>query len=101
MKPFIRVRVVIHYSDGTEQSCAYHTLPPLLEHIASYGQWAAQKAWLPADYPDPFNRGASVMAWDREENRHVFQDGRTFIVGLSDDAGGGNHLGFASKVNYA
>jgi hypothetical protein len=28
----------------------------------------------------------------------VLQDGRTFVVGLSDDAGGGNHLGFATRV---
>lgn len=38
------------------------------------------------------------MPWDREDKRHVLQDGRPFVVGLSDDAGGGGPLGFASKV---
>jgi hypothetical protein len=64
----------------------------------SYGNFAASTAWLPRDFPDPFARGSSIMPWDREDKRHVLQDGRPFVVGLSDDAGGGGPLGFASKV---
>eukprot|EP00659_Diplonema_papillatum_P017105 gene17105-26244_t len=41
------------------------------------------------------------MPWDREDKKRVMQDARPFVVGLSDDAGGGNHLGFASKVTHA
>jgi len=63
-------------------------------------------AWLPRDYVDPFGRSASVMPWDRSscgtsKCGHVLNDARAYDVGLSDDAGGGNPLGFASKVRAA
>ena len=41
------------------------------------------------------------MPWDRENKQHVLDDSRAYDVGLSDDAGGGNPLGFAIKVAYA
>jgi hypothetical protein len=41
------------------------------------------------------------MPWDRENKEHVLQDSRAYDVGLSDDAGGGNPLGFATKVAFA
>lgn len=93
-----RVRVAVTYSDATVQAIHYYVIAPLQQHAARYGAFAADTAWLPADFPDPFARGASVMPWDREDKRHVLQDGRPFIVGLSDDAGGGANLGFASKA---
>eukprot|EP00041_Stephanoeca_diplocostata_P037277 m.1401029 g.1401029 ORF g.1401029 m.1401029 type:complete len:461 (+) comp25007_c0_seq12:114-1496(+) len=107
VKPFARVRVELSFGlAGTSESLSwfslnYHTVPPFSDQISNYGTWASTIAWLPANFPDPFNRGASVVPWDREEQRHVLQDGRPFIVGLSDDAGGGNHLGFAAKVAFA
>ena len=69
--------------------------------VRRLGSFYAQKAWLPRDFPDPFGRGASMMPWDRETNSHVLNDARAYDVGLSDDAGGGNPLGFASKVQAA
>jgi len=41
------------------------------------------------------------MPWDREDGVHVLQDGRPFVVGLSDDAGAGANLGMASKLSMA
>jgi hypothetical protein len=41
------------------------------------------------------------MPWDRENKQHVLDDSRAYDVGLSDDAGGGNPLGFAMKVGHA
>lgn len=40
------------------------------------------------------------MPWDRELKQHVTDDPRTFVVGLSDDAGAGANVGYASKVRY-
>ena len=48
------------------------------------------------------------MPWDRSSCDahgtpcgHVLNDARAYDAGLSDDAGGGNPLGFASKVRVA
>ena len=41
------------------------------------------------------------MPWDSEDGCHRLNDARAYDVGLSDDAGGGNPLGFATKVGFA
>jgi hypothetical protein len=96
-----RARLALRFSDGSEMAVHYHVLPPLPQQVAALGHHWAQVAWLPREFPDPFGRSASVMPWDREDGRHVLQDSRAYIVGLSDDAGAGNNLGFATKVNFA
>lgn len=98
-----RARIELNFSDGTLGTAHYVVVgaPSLRQHVANYGAFAVDTAWLPADYPDPFARGASIVPWDREDKRHVLQDGRTFVVGLSDDAGGAAHLGLAAKNAYA
>ncbi|KAK3274995.1 hypothetical protein CYMTET_16855, partial [Cymbomonas tetramitiformis] len=97
-----RARLVLRYGDGSWQSVHMYVLAqPLAQHVAAYGDFSANTMWLPANDTDPFARGASVMPWDREGRRHVLQDGRAFIVGLSDDAGAGANLGLATKVMYA
>ena len=96
-----RARLALRFSDGSEMAVHYHVLPPLPQQVAALGHHWAQVAWLPREFPDPFGRSASVMPWDREDGRHVLQDSRAYIVGLSDDAGAGNNLGLATKVNFA
>lgn len=93
-----RATINATFSDGTWSSVQYYVLPPLDSLVASFGEFSANVGWLPADFPDPFGRSASVMPWDREDGVHVLQDGRPFVVGLSDDAGGGATLGLATKV---
>eukprot|EP00729_Bicosta_minor_P004751 gene4751-35113_t len=73
-----RPRLTLQYSDGTSQ--------------ASTTFFNGTK--------DPFKRGPSMMPWDRELKQHVTDDPRTFVVGLSDDAGAGANVGYASKVRY-
>ena len=76
--------------------------PTLADSIARYGAFLAGPAWLPLDdATDPFGRGASPLPYDREDRRRVMQDGRPFVVGLSDDAGGGNALGLAASNLFA
>ena len=93
-----RARLVVTFSDGTTGSVHYYVLPPLNALGALYGSFAASTSWLPRDFVDPFGRSASFMPWDREDKVHVLQDGRPFVVGLSDDAGAGANLGMASKL---
>ena len=55
---------------------------------------------------DPFGRGNSVLAWNRELKKHIgvgaydngYEDNRIFNNGLSDEAGAGANVGFASVV---
>ena len=93
-----RARVTLNFTDGTTASAHYWVLPALSEHAAAYGAFGASTSWLPRDFADPFGRSASFMPWDREDGVHVLQDGRPFVVGLSDDAGAGANLGMAAKL---
>eukprot|EP00039_Didymoeca_costata_P004368 m.72838 g.72838 ORF g.72838 m.72838 type:complete len:1030 (+) comp12363_c0_seq3:71-3160(+) len=96
-----RCRVTVVFSDSSQAHLHYMVLPPLPSLIDKVGHHWAYTAWLPRDYPDPFGRSASVLPWDREDNMHVMDDARAYDVGLSDDCGGGNPLGFAMKVGFA
>ena len=96
-----RARLVINFENGAIASVHYFILPPLSIHSANYGIFAASTSWLPRDFIDPFGRSGSFMPWDREDKVHVLQDGRPFVVGLSDDAGAGANLGMAAKLASA
>lgn len=96
-----RCRLSLTFSDGSVDQVHYSILPPMAKQVAAVGTHWAETAWLPLDYPDPFGRAASVMPYDRHDRSHVLDDSRAYDVGLSDDAGGGNPLGFAIKVAYA
>jgi hypothetical protein len=96
-----RARAAVTLADGTTAVAHYHVTPPFAEQVAAAGRHWAEQAWLPRDYPDPFGRSASVMPWDREDGVHVLDDSRAYTVGLSDDAGAAQHLGFSSKVGMA
>ena len=95
-----RARLTLTFSDGSVGTAHYliTPAPDLRSHVQRYGTFLSTTAWLPLnDTSDPFGRGASPLPWDREDNIRVTQDGRPFVVGLSDDAGGGNVLGLAAN----
>lgn len=96
-----RARVAFRLADGSEAVAHYRVTPPFATQVARAGAHWAHTAWLPREYPDPFGRSASVMPWDREDSVHVLDDSRAYIVGLSDDAGAAQNLGFATKVAFA
>lgn len=96
-----RARITVQYSDGSESVGHYQVLPPFPQQVSNVGKHWSNVSWLPRDYPDPFGRGASVMPWDSEDHMIRLNDARAYDVGLSDDAGGGNPLGFATKVGFA
>ena len=96
-----RARLLVRFSDGSEAVAHYRVVPPLSAQVGVLGAHWANVSWLPREYPDPFGRSASVMPWDREDGVHVIDDSRAYIVGLSDDAGAGNNLGFSTKVGLA
>ena len=93
-----RPRVTLTFSDKSFQVINYRTLPAFDEHIDKYGEYQADTVFFTDE--DPFGRSPSFMPWDRELNKTVLNDARTFVVGLSDDAGGGANEGFAGKMRY-
>ena len=96
-----RARVVLHFSDGSASIAHYHVLRPFPDQVRALTEHWSEVAWLPRDFPDPFGRGASVMPWDREDQRHRLDDGRAYDVGLSDDAGAASNLGLATTQAFA
>jgi hypothetical protein len=98
-----RARVTVEFDDGTVAVAHYGVVPTatFAGQIDSVGAHWADDAWLPRDFVDAFGRSASVMPYDRETRERVLDDSRAYDVGLSDDAGGGNPLGFAMKVAHA
>lgn len=98
-----RARVTITYSDGTQHVASYYVLTPLNEHVQKYGSFLSETAWY-GNLSDPFSRGHSVLAWNRQLKQHIgvgpwdngYEDNRIFNNGLSDEAGAGTHVGLGA-----
>ena len=93
-----QARLTLSFSGGTTQVINYRTMPAFNQHLDTYSKFQSTKAFF--SDPDPFQRSPSVMPYDRELKKHVLDDPRNFIVGLSDDAGAGANVGFASKQRF-
>ena len=67
----------ITFTDGSQLAVHYFVVPELRQHVATFGDFQARRAYLgPEEGRDPFGRAHSIMPWDREEQRHVLQDPR-------------------------
>jgi len=93
-----RVAIVLTYSDNSTQIVNYLVLPPFDQHLSTYGEFQSTTAYLST--PDAFQRSPSVMPWDRLEKKHVLDDGRNYVVGLSDEAGAAANMGLAAKQRF-
>ena len=82
------------------QVASFYVLPPLDQHLATFGAFQASTAYYDDD-SDPFGRSPSVMPYNRHSKAHVLHDPRNFIVGLSDEGGAGANVGFASKQAFS
>ena len=96
-----RPRLTIQYTDGSTQVISYRTIgESFADHIDRFSAYQASTTFFNGSTGDPFKRGPSMMPWDRELNQHVTDDPRTYVVGLSDDAGAGANVGYAAKLRY-
>lgn len=103
-----RARITLAYSDGTQHVASYYVLPPLNTHVHKYGTFLSDTAWY-SNMSDPFGRGHSVLAWNRQLKKHIgvgdwdngYEDNRIFNNGLSDEAGAGTHVGLGAVVGGA
>ena len=91
-----RTRATLTYSDGVHQSVHYYIPKSAPKALSDLGQFSTTTGFF--NYTnDPFHRGPSVLSWDRSRNTFVFQDPRTWIAGLSDEAGAGAWLAACMK----
>ena len=91
-----RARLLVNYTDGTQQSIHYTVTKPMAEAVADLGRFLFTRQWY-TDANDPFGRAPSVISFDREVNQPVLQDDRVWIAGLQDEAGAGSWLAAAMK----
>ena len=65
-----RARARVAFTDGTAHVSNFHVLPPFSEQLSLYGKFASEVAWY-SNTSDPFARGNSVLAWNRELKLHI------------------------------
>jgi len=95
-KTWGRSRLTITYQDGSVQTVHYFVTKPETEVVADMGHFLTTRQWY-VDPNDPFQRGPSVMTYDRETNQVVMQDSRAWIAGLGDEGGGGGWISAMMK----
>lgn len=91
-----RVRLLIHYADGTDQALNYYVTKPAAQAVSDLGNFLFTRQWY-VNPDDPFHRSPSIMTYDRANNRIVLQDARAWIAGLGDEGGAGSWLAAAMK----
>jgi len=91
-----RARLLVNYTDGTQQSIHYTVTKSMAEAVADLGRFLFTRQWY-TDANDPFGRSPSVISFDREVNQPVVQDDRVWIAGLQDEAGAGSWLAAEMK----
>ena len=103
-----RVHVAVHFpaapGSGRAASTAHVSLlvlPPLRGHLQSLGAFTAKNQWVGSEVADPFGRSSSVMPYDFEDGEIIWQDDRSYVVGLSDEAGAGPGLQLMMSQRYA
>ena len=99
-----RVRMTVHYTDDSSleyrQTVSMFVLPGFRTHVQNFGDFTAKNQWYD-DPTDPFGRSQSIMPYHWKLEQLILQDDRSFVVGLSDEAGAGPGLGLAIKNLYA
>ena len=103
-----RVHLAIHFPSPSNSRLPPTTahvsllvLPPFHSHLEALGSFTAAKQWVDAGTNDPFGRSSSVMPWDFEAGTIIWQDERSYVVGLSDEAGAGPGLQLVMSQRYA
>ena len=103
-----RVHLAIHFPPPPNSHLPPSTahvsllvLPPLHSHLRQLGAFTSQYQWVGAETSDPFGRSSSVMPYDFEAGEIIWQDERSYVVGLSDEAGAGPGLQLMMSQRYA
>lgn len=91
-----RSRLTVSYADGTVQTVHYYVTKVATQVMSDLGNFLTTNQWFD-DPSDPFTRSPSVLSYDREVNAPVKDDPRTWIPGLSNEAGAGSYLTAAMK----
>ncbi|KAF7330122.1 hypothetical protein MSAN_02462000 [Mycena sanguinolenta] len=91
-----RSRLSVTYADGTLQTLHYYVTNGATKAISDLGNFLTTSQWF-NEPSDPFKRSPSIISYDRSVNAVVKNDPRSWIPGLSDEAGAGSWLAGAMK----
>lgn len=84
-----RARMTVTWGDDHRQTIHYKVIKPAEQVVQDMGRFLFTEQWF--EQPDdPFGRSPSVISYDYEERRHVTEDNRAWIAGLSDEGGAGS-----------
>lgn len=95
-KKWGRARLTINYVDGIQQTVHYKVIKPEKEVVKDFGNFLTTAQWFD-DKEDVFGRSPSFISYDYELKKHVLQDERVWVAGLSDEGGAGPWLGAIMK----
>lgn len=90
-----QVRLTIRYEDGIRQTINYFATQSAKENVQRLADFHMTHQWVTKD--DQFGRKHSFMTYDRDDDRQVLNEERSFISGDSDEAGAGPNLLMAMK----
>lgn len=91
-----RVRLCLHYTDGSEQTIFYRVTKPEPQVVADFGHFLATKQFY-SKPGDLFHRSPGYLGFDRETGHMITQDSRVWVAGLSDEGGAGSWLAAIMK----
>lgn len=90
-----QARLTIGYEDGAHQTINYFVTQSAKENVQKLADFHMAHQWLSKD--DQFGRKHSFITYDRDDDRQVLDEKRSFISGDSDEAGAGPNLLMAMK----
>ena len=104
LRAYGRVRLTIPYTDDSSfayrQTVSMFVLPDFRTHVENFADFTAKYQWY-NDPTDPFSRSQSIMSYHSQQGQLIIHEDRSFVVGLSGEAGAGAGLGFAGNNLYA
>ncbi|KRM60698.1 hypothetical protein FC26_GL000177 [Paucilactobacillus vaccinostercus DSM 20634] len=89
------VRLTIEYQNGQKQVVNYFVTASPIKSVTKLSDFHMQYQWL--DQSDLYGREHSFITFDRDTNQKVLSEERSYISGVSDEAGAGPNLLMAVK----
>ncbi|WP_283680264.1 DUF5695 domain-containing protein [Lentilactobacillus sp. Marseille-Q4993] len=90
--------VTVEYANGLKQTINYYVTESAKELVSRLANFHNQKQWVEGS--DKFGRRHSFITYDKEADRQVVDEYRSFISGDSDETGAGPNLLMAMKNLY-
>jgi hypothetical protein len=91
-----RSRITLVYDNNEKQTINYKVIKGEADVIADFGKFLTTEQWY-ENPEDLFGRHLSVISYDYEKKEKILEDSRSWVAGLSDEAGAGSWLSAVMK----